>query len=63
MPSDADKLNFARVQQGQGLDATLRLVAQLPAYPDDIKKRFPSMAKHEEALKEWHQKLLLSLKA
>jgi len=62
MPSANDLKNFARLQQGQAADATLKLVAELPPVPADVKKRFPSMMKHEEALKDWHQKLVLALR-
>jgi len=53
---------FARLQQGAAFDATLRLVAELPVVPDEVKKRFPSMIKYDLELKEWHKRLLLALK-
>lgn len=62
MPSPEALKSFTRLQQGQAFDATLKLVAELPPFPESVKKRFPEMVKHEEALKEWHQKLVIALK-
>lgn len=62
MPSDSDLKNFTRLQQGQAFDATLKLVAELPPVPEDVRKRFPSMAQWQVALKDWHQKLVIALK-
>lgn len=62
MPSLADLKSLERIQQGVAFDATLKLVAELPPVPDDVRKRFPSMVKYDLALKEWHQKLLIALK-
>ena len=62
MPTASDLASFQRLQQGQQFDATMKLVAELPPIPQEVKARFPSMAKHEEAMKEWHNKLLIALK-
>jgi hypothetical protein len=62
MPSLADLKSLERIQQGVAFDATLKLVAELPAIPTEVVRRFPEMAKYNVAMKEWHQKLLLALK-
>lgn len=62
MPSDADLKNFKRLQLGASDDSVERLVAALPTIPEDVKKRFPSMAKHEQDQQEWHRKLLVALR-
>lgn len=60
MPSDADRLSFQRRQNSVGVDDTQRIIANMPPYPKDLKDRFPSMAKHEDALKEWIKQLMMS---
>lgn len=62
MPTPDDLKSFQRLQQGQNFDATLKLVAEYPRLPEELHNRFPSLAKHEENVKEWHQKLLIALK-
>ena len=62
MPSADDKKNLARLQAGVQFDATLKLVAQLPPFPEDVKQRFPSLLQYEQNLKDWHQQLLIALK-
>lgn len=61
MPSDADLLSFSRLQGGVQFDSTLKLVAELPPIPKEVRERFPSMEKYDMALKDWHQKLVLAL--
>lgn len=62
MPSAESLKHFSRLQLGAATDTTDRLVAELPKVPDDVKKRFPSMAKFEQDMAEWHRKLLLALR-
>jgi hypothetical protein len=62
MPSADALKNFSRLQLGAATDTTERLVTELPKVPEDVKKRFPSMAQFEERQKEWHRKLLLALR-
>jgi hypothetical protein len=61
MPSEEDLKNFLRLQQGVPFDTSLKLVAELPPFPEDVRKRFPSMAQYEASLKDWHSKLILAL--
>jgi hypothetical protein len=35
---------------------------KLPRIPDEVKKRFPSMAKYEKDLDDWRDKLLLVMR-
>ena len=62
MPYEDDLKNFNRLREGQAFDSTMKLVAELPPVPEDVKKRFPSMAQYELAIKQWHQQLLVALK-
>lgn len=62
MPTDIEKTGFNRLQQGVQFDATLKLVAAFPPMPKEVIDRFPEMAKHEAAVKEWHKALILALK-
>jgi len=61
MPSPDQLKNFTRLQNGVAFDSSLKLVAELPPYPAALKARFPEMAQHEAALKEWHANLILAL--
>lgn len=62
MPSPEALKSFIRLQQGQAFDASLKLVKEYPRLPEELHKRFPSLAKHEENVKKWHQELILALK-
>jgi len=41
--------------------AQLFKTAVFPPYPDSLKKRFPEMAAHEEAVKEWLAKFVFNI--
>ena len=62
MPSAADLKNFRRIQNSAGVDDTQKLVSNMPSFPDEMKRRFPSLAKHEEDLKDWNKKLIIALR-
>jgi len=59
MSSPADKARFARLQQGS---AQPEIIQKLPQVPDEVKKRFPSMAKWEEDLEAWRTKTNIALR-
>jgi len=62
MPSANDLKGFKRMQQSALSDDSLKLVANMPEFPPDLKKRFPSMEKHEQEVKEWNKKLIIALR-
>ena len=62
MPSAQDLKQFQRVQNSAGSDDTAKLVANMPPYPDEVKQRFPSMARHEADQKEWIKELIIALR-
>lgn len=61
MPSQADLDQFARRQASSSLDVET-LVPKLPPVPEDVKRRFPTMAKWEEDLVNWRAKLIIALR-
>jgi hypothetical protein len=61
MPTAAELRMWKRIQASAPASLTQNLVANMPEHPADIKKRFPSMAKHDEKLKDWMKKLILGV--
>lgn len=53
MADQVQKQSFNRLRTTQPA-----VIPKPPAFPDDVKKRFPSMQKHEEAMVKWFQEQL-----
>jgi|GEM_PF-4225929 hypothetical protein len=62
MASEEDLKQFARQQNVADSDDSQQVVADLPPYPEALKRRFPEMQVHEAALKEWVKKLIIALR-
>jgi len=57
--SPEDKNRFARLQEGS---AQPQVIQKFPPYPEDVKRRFPSMVKHEEEVEQWRVKTNIALR-
>lgn len=62
MASPEDLEQFARQQNVAAADDSYQVVADLPPYPESVKRRFPEMQQHEAALKEWVKKLMIAIR-
>ena len=60
MASEQDKLAFKRMQGSP--DNAASLIDKFPAYPQDVKDRFPSLAEHEQRIEEWRVKTNIALR-
>lgn len=57
-PEDIESFNRLRLD----VAGTASLIPKFPAYPEDVKKRFPSLAKHEELIEAWRVRANIGLK-
>jgi hypothetical protein len=57
--SPDEKRRFARLQQGA---ATPEVIQKFPPYPEDVKRRFPSLVKHEEEVEAWRVKTNIAIR-
>ena len=61
MASPDQLKNFARLQQGAQVDSSLSRVKPPTPLPEEVRKRFPSMAQWEQREQDRHQELLQAL--
>ncbi|HUS96273.1 MAG TPA: hypothetical protein VMX97_06005 [Hyphomicrobiaceae bacterium] len=60
--SEADLLQFRRRQNSVGVDDSQKLVANMPPYPEKLKRVIPEMKEHETQLKEWIKELIIAIR-
>jgi|GEM_PF-3710822 len=59
----ADSAQLLKTVSGGGTGRTVEPLPEFPALPDDVKKRFPSLADWEKKLKDYEkQKALRGMK-
>lgn len=60
MASPEDLKSFARKQAAD--DQSAALIKRFPSYPEDVKKRFPSLVKQEADIEQWRQETNIALR-
>jgi len=57
-PEDIESFNRLRLD----VAGTASLIPKFPGYPEDVKKRFPSLAEHEQLIEAWRVRANIALR-
>lgn len=60
MPSAEDLKSFNRKRNAP--DVSQEVIDKFPAFPDDVRKRFPSIVAMEKSIEEWRVKTNIALR-